>query len=404
MRRTAAGLSTVVFARCRSISLRSSDTSRIRVADGSCRCWATSPTRLRYSKTTWSLSIPTFPSGAVRCGTPAYPVGRRYRILPVRPTAPHRRTRTPPSGPPANVDRMSTEEKSAAPRSLAEALRVRDDVSLAALLRSRPDLITPVPTDLTQLATRAGTRASVVRALERLDRFTLQTAEALAVAPDPASYGELLALMAGDEQDPAVAAALPRAAALLREQALVWGADDRLRLVRTARELLSPSPQHPSPTGLGPTVREATAALPGRIQEILAAVGLPSTHDSVSAVSALGALFADRRRMAALLAGLPAESREVLDRLVWGPPYGQVTHDPAAHLRALLDRGLLLPTAPGTVVLPREVALHLRAGRAHRVPSRCRRRWRRPPRTVHRWWTPPRPGRPWRRWRRWTSC
>ncbi|MFA3876604.1 helicase-associated domain-containing protein [Streptomyces sp. MMCC 100] len=265
---------------------------------------------------------------------------------------------------------MSTEEKSAAPRSLAEALRVRDDVSLAALLRSRPDLITPVPTDLTQLATRAGTRASVVRALERLDRFALQTAEALAVAPDPASYGELLALMGGDEQDPAVAAALPRTAALLREQALVWGADDRLRLVRTARELLAPSPQHPSPTGLGPTVREATAGMsPGRIQEILAAVGLPSTHDSVSAVSALGTLFADRRRMAALLAGLPEESREVLARLVWGPPYGQVTHDPAPHLRALLDRGLLLPTAPGTVVLPREVALHLRAGRAHRAPE-----------------------------------
>ncbi|WP_415942585.1 helicase-associated domain-containing protein [Streptomyces sp. 067-1] len=265
---------------------------------------------------------------------------------------------------------MSTEEKSAAPRSLAEALRVRDDVSLAALLRSRPDLITPVPTDLTQLATRAGTRASVVRALERLDRFALQTAEALAVAPDPASYGELLALMGGDEEDPVVAAALPRAAALLREQALVWGADDRLRLVRTARELLAPSPQHPSPTGLGPTVREATAGMsPGRIQEILTAVGLPSTHDSVSAVSALGALFADRRRMAALLAELPGESREVLARLLWGPPYGQVTHDPAAHLRALLDRGLLLPTAPGTVVLPREVALHLRAGRAHRTPE-----------------------------------
>ena len=51
------------------------------------------------------------------------------------------------------------------PRSLAEALRSRDDRSLAALLRGRPDLITPVPTDLTQLATRAGTRASVVRAL-----------------------------------------------------------------------------------------------------------------------------------------------------------------------------------------------------------------------------------------------
>ncbi|MFE8014329.1 helicase-associated domain-containing protein [Streptomyces antibioticus] len=264
---------------------------------------------------------------------------------------------------------MSTEDHPA-PRSLAEALRGRDDTALGALLRSRPDLITPVPTDLTQLATRAGTRASVVRALERLDRFALQTAEALAVAGDPASYDELLGLMAGDDRDPEVAAALPAALAALREQALVWGADDRLRLVRTARELLAPSPQHPSPTGLGPSVREATAGMsPGRIQEIVAAVGLPSTHDSVSAVQALAALFTHRRKMARLLAAAPAESREVLERLTWGPPYGQVTHDPAARLRWLLDRGLLLPTAPGTVVLPREVALHLRAGRAHRAPE-----------------------------------
>ncbi|MEV0484172.1 helicase-associated domain-containing protein [Streptomyces sp. NPDC050508] len=254
------------------------------------------------------------------------------------------------------------------PRSLAEALRTRDDASLAALLRSRPDLITPVPTDLTQLATRAGTRASVVRALERLDRFALQTAEALAVAADPAPYDELLGLMAGDARDPAVVNALPRALATLREQALVWGADDRLRLVRTARELLAPAPQHPSPTGLGPTVAEATAGMsPGRIQEIVTAAGLPSTHDSVSAVASLTKLFTTRRRMKALLAGAPEESLDVLTRLVWGPPYGQVTADPAARLRWLLDRGLLLPTAPGTVVLPREVALHLRAGRAHRA-------------------------------------
>ncbi|SER03523.1 Helicase conserved C-terminal domain-containing protein [Streptomyces sp. yr375] len=264
---------------------------------------------------------------------------------------------------------MSTEDEPA-PRSLAAALRARDDASLAALLRARPDLITPVPTDLTQLATRAGTRASVVRALERLDRFALQTAEALAVADDPATYGELLALTAGDARDPAVVEALPGALAALREQALVWGADDRLHLVRTARELLAPSPQHPSPTGLGPSVREATAGMsPGRIQEIVAAAGLPSTHDPVSAVAALTALFGHRKKMAALLAGAPPESLDVLERLVWGPPYGQVTHDPAARLRWLLDRGLLLPTAPGTVVLPREVALHLRAGRAHRTPE-----------------------------------
>ncbi|MFE0736663.1 helicase-associated domain-containing protein [Streptomyces sp. NPDC058855] len=258
----------------------------------------------------------------------------------------------------------------APPRTLAEALRARGDEGLAALLRARPDLLSPVPNDLTQLATRAGTRGSVVRALERLDRFALQTAEALAVAPDPAPYPVLLALLTGDEGDAEIEAALPGAVALLREQALVWGEDERLRLVRTARELLAPSPQHPSPTGLGPTVAEATSGMsPGRVQELLAAAGLPATHDPVSAVAVLTELFTDRTRMGALLDTAPPEALAVLDRLVWGPPYGEVTADPAPPVRWLRDRGLLLPVSPRTMVLPREVALHLRGGRAHRHPE-----------------------------------
>ncbi|MFJ3900186.1 helicase-associated domain-containing protein [Streptomyces sp. NPDC090025] len=265
-----------------------------------------------------------------------------------------------------------------APRTLAEALRAGGDEALAALLRARPDLLSPVPNDLTQLATRAGTRASVVRALERLDRFALQTAEALAVAPDPAPYDVLLSLLTGsgsggDTTDATVAAiteALPRAVGVLRAQALIWGDDERIRLVRTARELLAPTPQHPSPTGLGPTVAEATSGMsPGRIQDIIATAGLPATHDPVSAVTALAGLFTDRTRMAALLDTAPPEALAVLDRLVWGPPYGEVTADPAPPVRWLRDRGLLLPVSTRTVVLPREAALHLRGGRAHRVPE-----------------------------------
>ncbi|MGW1077244.1 helicase-associated domain-containing protein [Streptomyces sp. NPDC002537] len=262
-------------------------------------------------------------------------------------------------------------KRTSAPRTLAEELRARPDDALAALLRARPDLINPVPGDLTQLATRAGTRASVVRALERLDRFALQVAEALAVAPDPCPYATLAALMGGDApDDPRVARELPRAVAALRGQALVWGGEDRLRLVRTARELLAPSAAHPSPTGLGPSVAEATAGMsPGRVQQIIAAAGLPATHDPVTAVTALTELFEDRTRMAALLADAPADATAVLGRLLWGPPYGTVTAHPAPHLRWLLDRGLLLSAGPGNVVLPREVALHLRAGRAHRTPE-----------------------------------
>ncbi|MGK5639761.1 helicase C-terminal domain-containing protein [Streptomyces sp. URMC 126] len=257
------------------------------------------------------------------------------------------------------------------PRTLAEELRERPDAFLAELLRARPDLLNPVPGDLTQLATRAATRASVARALDRLDRFALQVAEALAVAPDPCPYDRLAALMTGDEPtDPRVAAELPRAVAGLRRQALVWGGDDRLRLVRTARELLAPTPSRPSATGLGPTVAEATAGMsPGRLQKIIEAAGLPATHDPVTAVAALTELFEDRDRMAALLARAPEGAPAVLERLMWGPPYGTVTAEPAPHLRWLLDRGLLLPTGPGSVVLPREAALHLRGGRAHRAPE-----------------------------------
>ncbi|WP_254706571.1 helicase-associated domain-containing protein, partial [Streptomyces lunaelactis] len=256
------------------------------------------------------------------------------------------------------------------PRTLAEALRARGDEELAALLRARPDLLNPVPNDLSQLAARAGTRASVVRALERLDRFTLQTAEALAVAPDPASYDTLLALLTGDEGDEEIEAALPHAVGTLRTQALIWGGGDRLRLVRTARELLAPSPTRPSPTGLGPTVAEATAGMsPTRLQEILAAAGLPTTHDPVSAVAALASLFTDRTRMARLLDTAPPEALTVLDRLVWGPPYGEVTASPTPPVRWLRDRGLLLPASPRTVVLPREAALYLRAGRAQYAPE-----------------------------------
>ncbi|MER7789918.1 helicase C-terminal domain-containing protein [Streptomyces sp. NPDC097640] len=289
-----------------------------------------------------------------------------------------------------------------APRTLAEELRTRRDDALATLLRARPDLLSPVPNDLTQLATRAGTRASVVRAVERLDRFALQTAEALAVAPDPCPYETLSALMAGDsgpgdpgpdnsEDDAApsgaqpegtldepsaatreqILAELPRAVATLRAQALAWGGDDRLRLVRTARELLAPSPTTPSPTGLGPTVPEATAGMsPGRLQEILAAAGLPPTHDPVTAAAALTSLFGDRPRMAALLAGAPAAATAVLTKLTWGPPYGEASvAAPSPPVEWLLARGLLLPSGSRNVVLPREVALHLRGGRAHRAPE-----------------------------------
>ncbi|WP_052848625.1 helicase-associated domain-containing protein [Streptomyces avicenniae] len=250
------------------------------------------------------------------------------------------------------------------PRTLADELRARSDAELAGLLRTRADLLSPLPGDLSQLATRAGARASVLRVLERLDTFTLQTAEALAVAPQPCPVENLTALLPGGEEK------VPAAVATLRARAVLWGRPDGLRLVRTAQELLAPTAARPSATGLGPTLAEtANGISPRRIQELLLHAGLPGTHDPVSALTALTGLFRDADRLAALLADAPDGSQAVLDRLTWGPPYGEISAQPAPHLRWLLDRGLLMPTSPGTVVLPREVALQLRGGRAHRVLS-----------------------------------
>ncbi|MFB7899243.1 helicase-associated domain-containing protein [Streptomyces xiamenensis] len=256
---------------------------------------------------------------------------------------------------------MTTEQRSRGPRTLAEELRARSDEQLSGLLRARADLLSPLPGDISQLATRAGTRASVIRALDRLDVFTLQVAEALAIAPQPCPYDTLAGLLPGGERE------LPRALAALRGRALLWGAEREPRLVRTAQEVLAPTAARPGTTGLGPTVAEACAGIsPRRVQELLTGAGLPGTGDAVSAVNALTELFGDEERFARLLEEAPDGALTALDRLAWGPPYGEVSARPGPQLRWLLDRGLLLPHQPGTVVLPREVALRLRGGRAHR--------------------------------------
>ena len=71
------------------------------------------------------------------------------------------------------LSRSSGAAAPAAPRTLADQLRGWDDELLAALLRSRPDLATPTPQDTSQLASRAGTRASVLRAVDQLTLLCL---------------------------------------------------------------------------------------------------------------------------------------------------------------------------------------------------------------------------------------
>ena len=221
--------------------------------------------------------------------------------------------------------------RSSGARSLAEDVRARTDEQLRALIARRPDLARPAPADLTSLAARASTRASIQRALDGLDRGQLQVLEALVACGDPVDLDAAAGLLGQPRRS------LTRLVDGLRELALVWKASDGIHVVRTVPEVMGPYP-----AGLGPSVADLRGSVP-------AALASPEAIDEA-------------------IAGAPPEARTILDRLAWGPPVGVLT--PGGPLATagiwLLTQELLFPLNAEHVCLPREVALRLRGGRLHR--------------------------------------
>ncbi|HXA59223.1 MAG TPA: helicase-associated domain-containing protein [Streptosporangiaceae bacterium] len=241
----------------------------------------------------------------------------------------------------------------------ADWLRARADEELHALLSARPELINPVPSDLGALAARATNPAGVGRALDRLDRFALTVLETMLVLPQPVGL-RALGSATGDRK--ATAPAVRR----LRTCGLVWGDDKALRTAPGVRHAL------PHPAGLGPLAREALATYPAdRITGLLADLEVPPPNGFADPAS-LAAALADRlAEPGPLIDDAGPEARAALNRLTWGPPVGRVD-DARRSVRVatanspierLLARGLLIATDDRSVVLPREVALHLRGGR-----------------------------------------
>ncbi len=129
-----------------------------------------------------------------------------------------------------------------APRTLADQFRGWSNEQLSAMLEARPDLAMPAPHDSSQLAARVVVKASVLRALERLDALELTVLQALVQGTDPAE------LPATPES---VAGAIERLEAL----ALVWGSPTRPVLVVGDLLRLPPGP----PTEEVPSLLEALA-------------------------------------------------------------------------------------------------------------------------------------------------
>jgi hypothetical protein len=198
-------------------------------------------------------------------------------------------------------------------------------------VRRRPDLARPAPSDLTSLAARASTRASVQRALDGLDRGHLQVLEALVVSGDPVDLAVTAKLLGTSARN------LDGFVRELWDRALLWRSGDGQHVVRAVSEVLGPHP-----AGLGPAIAE----LPG---------STAPWRDSARALDEV-------------IASAPAGSRSILDMLTWGPPVG--TLSPGGPMAAagnwLLSHQLLTALSAEHVALPREVALRLRGGKLHR--------------------------------------
>ena len=197
----------------------------------------------------------------------------------------------------------------------ADELRARSDEDLATIFKLRPDLVTPVPNDFSALAARASSTPSLVRALDSLNLWHYQIVEAACALPEPFKKSELVAVTSEE-----TAFALDH----LWQMGLLYKEGNNFRTPTNLKLLIGEEP-----AGLGP--------------------------------------ISVKKFDFATLKQIPKASEEVLAKLTWGPPRGQIANikKPGNAIGWLLENNVLVALDSHTVALPREIAIKLRGGKIH---------------------------------------
>ncbi|MFT4009544.1 MAG: helicase-associated domain-containing protein [Nocardioidaceae bacterium] len=243
------------------------------------------------------------------------------------------------------------------PRTLADQLRSWSDEQLSVLLAARPDIATPAPADLGQLASRASTRGSVLRAADGLTWCELAVLDALVVSDGSASLGDLISLLNAAPES------VRGAVELLTSRALIWGPEDQLRLPAAVADALGcPVSQ------LGASLRTLLQpAGPARVAEVLTNLGLRSTGNILADLDLAARELSDPTRVAGLLAEVPEASARMVCHLDEAGAPGAIGSSIDA-VQPLLDRGLVCLRDSRHVVVPREVSIAIRGGHTTRSP------------------------------------
>ncbi|KQW48694.1 hypothetical protein ASC77_08125 [Nocardioides sp. Root1257] len=218
-------------------------------------------------------------------------------------------------------------------RTLADQLRGWPVERLSRLLHLRPDLATPAPHDSGQLASRAATRSSVLRALDQLNRCELCVLDALVVVGQTSADELVDVVHAGADS---VRTALES----LLDLALAWESPQGIRPLTTVAEALAPGT--PGVSGLRPVSADPLSA--AELAQRLEAISPQARALLEHVLDAGGTATTGTSRHTVL----PEEA--------------------ATPAEELLARRLLVPRPGTSVVLPGEVGIALRGGHTTSYP------------------------------------